>query len=458
MAKMKRSDLIRMCVKNLFRHRARTMLTILGVVVGCCAIVIMISIGVGMKESQEKMLSEMGDLTIITVTPAGKGKSSPRLDSRAVQKIKQLSQVEVASPKLTAENVPLQLYAGQNRRYISTWLEVVGLAPEALEALGYQLTEGEYLGKQAFAVLVGQDFEYGFADTKRPEDRNTVDLYGGMFLAEDPSGAAESPQKPTPFFSAEKTPLELETGDEKKSNQKLTFSGRMKEDYGKGFETSQGVVMRIQDLEQLLDQARRAAGKKADTKKGFQTVLVKVRSIQDVEPVEKAIKEMGFRTSSMESIRKPMEKEARQKQMMLGGLGAISLLVAALGITNTMIMSITERTREIGVMKSLGCFVRDVRSVFLLEAGLIGFSGGVIGVILSLLISAAMNLLANRAAVTSLSAAISILNEQGTRMSVIPPWLALFALLFSALIGLGSGYYPANKAVRIPALEAIKHD
>ena len=90
---MKRSDLIRMCVKNLFRHRARTMLTILGVVVGCCAIVIMISIGVGMKESQEKMLSEMGDLTIITVTPAGKGKNNPRLDSRAVQKIKQLSQV-----------------------------------------------------------------------------------------------------------------------------------------------------------------------------------------------------------------------------------------------------------------------------------------------------------------------------------------------------------------------------
>lgn len=74
-----------------------------------------------------------------------------------------------------------------------------------------------------------------------------------------------------------------------------------------------------------------------------------------------------------------------------------------------------------------------------------------IGVILSLLTSAAMNLFANRAAVTSLSAAVAILNEQGTRMSVIPPWLALFALLFSALIGLGSGYYPANKAVRIPA-------
>ena len=66
---------------------------------------------------------------------------------------------------------------------------------------------------------------------------------------------------------------------------------------------------------------------------------------------------MGYSTSSMESIREPMEKEARQKQMMLGGLGAISLFVAALGITNTMIMSISERTREIGIMKSLGCYV-----------------------------------------------------------------------------------------------------
>lgn len=103
----------------------------------------------------------------------------------------------------------------------------------------------------------------------------------------------------------------------------------------------------------------------------------------------------------MESIRKPMERDARQKQMMFAGIGAVSLFVAALGITNTMIMSISERTREIGVMKSLGCFVRDIRKIFLMEAGCIGFAGGLAGVVLSFGISALMNLAAGQAAMSS---------------------------------------------------------
>lgn len=97
-----------------------------------------------------------------------------------------------------------------------------------------------------------------------------------------------------------------------------------------------------------------------------------------------------------------------------------------------MIMSITERTREIGVMKSLGCFVRDVRTVFLLEAGCIGLLGGLVGIVASGLNSVVMNLFSNRAAVTSFSAALAVLGEKGSRISVIPVWLVLFcARLFS---------------------------
>lgn len=121
-------------------------------------------------------------------------------------------------------------------------------------------------------------------------------------------------------------------------------------------------------------------------------MLVKVTDITHVAAVEKEIRSMGYSTSSMESIREPMEKEARQKQMMLGGLGAISLFVAALGITNTMIMSISERTREIGIMKSLGCYVRDIRLLFLSEAGAIGLLGGLVGCVVSMLIAIGINL------------------------------------------------------------------
>ena len=152
--------------------------------------------------------------------------------------------------------------------------------------------------------------------------------------------------------------------------------------------------------------------------------------------------------------------------MMLGGLGAVSLFVAALGICNTMIMSISERTREIGVMKALGCYLGNIRTVFLLEAGFIGLIGGIIGSVLSFFISVGMNFFTNEAAQaiqitdfatfwTKLSTAMDTANSP---MSIIPLWLYAFAIVFSIIIGLGSGFYPANKAVHISAMEAIKRE
>ena len=233
----------------------------------------------------------------------------------------------------------------------------------------------------------------------------------------------------------------------------LRVSGVVKEDYSKGSETSEGIMMSLGDLRKLLDKAQ-GNKKKAVP---YDSVLVKVGNISQVAQVEEEIKAMGYSTESMESIRKPMEKEARQKQMMLGGLGAISLFVAALGITNTMIMSISERTREIGIMKALGCYVTDIRVMFLSEAGAIGLIGGVIGCIVSFIASVVINLVSLGPSVENLLPAI-VGGEGVSRVSVIPPWLLLFAVVFSVFIGLGSGYYPANKAVQIPALEAIKSE
>ena len=218
-----------------------------------------------------------------------------------------------------------------------------------------------------------------------------------------------------------------------------------------------GLVMDLEMLKTILDQQARLSGKKPEWKKGYSGALVKVKDMNQVAAVEAGIKRMGFRTSSMETIRKLMEQEA--KQMMLGGLGAISLFVAALGITNTMIMSISERTREIGVMKSLGCFVRDIRKIFLLEAGFIGFLGGVTGTVFSYAISFVMNMTSEGMSSSSMAGAMEAdMAGLPSRLSVIPWWLSLFAVLFSIAVGVGAGYYPAGKAVKISALEAIKHD
>ncbi len=445
---MKINDLLGMCLQNLFRRKSRTLLTMLGVVIGCCSIVIMVSIGIGMNESQQKMLSEMGDLTLINVRPKGNGPDSTKLDTTAIQKFQQMDGVVLSAPKLEIENVSFKLYAGKDRRYLADWGTVVGFPHEALEKLGFQLLEGDFSGGKDAAV-VGQYFAYNFADTKRPEGYNTVSYW------------TEDGEAPTPWFDPLETPITLELTVESGGTTKTVTEtyqpvGVLAEDYSKGYETSQGMILDVEALQALLACADREAGKKSGKVPCYGLAIVKVSDINRVAGVEEKIQELGFSTDSMESIREPMEEEARQKQMMLGGLGGIALIVAALGITNTMIMSISERTKEIGIMKSLGCYVRDIRALFLLEAASIGFLGGVIGVLVSGLASIAMNLASAKERLAGPESIIPILTEQGSRLSVIPAWLVLFALVFSVLIGLGSGYYPANKAVKIPALEAIK--
>ena len=140
-------------------------------------------------------------------------------------------------------------------------------------------------------------------------------------------------------------------------------------------------------------------------------------------------------------------------QLILGGLGAVSLFVAALSIANTMTMAIYERTREIGVMKVLGCKLSKIREMFLLEAGMIGFVGGLIGIAVSYLLSFALNYFG-----PMLQTVVMMLPMYGSKMSVIPVWLALLGLLFSTAIGVVSGIMPANRAVKISALEAIRHE
>ncbi|MBP5750061.1 MAG: FtsX-like permease family protein, partial [Firmicutes bacterium] len=133
------------------------------------------------------------------------------------------------------------------------------------------------------------------------------------------------------------------------------------------------------------------------------------------------------------------------------GIGGISLLVAAIGIANTLIMSLYERTREISVMKVIGASLKDIRKMFQLEAGMIGFGGGVIGILLSYGISYVMNhFLAGTIA--------GAIGGMGSKVSVIPWWLTLAALAFATFIGVISGYSPAQRAMNMSVLEGLKNE
>ena len=186
---------------------------------------------------------------------------------------------------------------------------------------------------------------------------------------------------------------------------------------------------------------------------------MKVDEIDNVDEVSEAIKDLGFGTYSMSDTRKEMQKQVARNQLMLGGLAAISLFVAALNIANTMTMSIYERTREIGVMKVLGCELRNIRRMFLIESGFIGFIGGVAGALLSALVSLVLNNLTTIAGLVMMllqSMGInatfdisSLLNSGGTYtgstvISIIPPWLVASALAFATVIGVLSGIAVLN--------------
>ena len=449
---MSRRDLVRVCLQNLLRHKARTFLTVMGVVLGCCSVIIMISIGIGMKKSQEQALSMMGDLTVISVYKTGRSRRAAKITAKTMEEIRAIPGVQAATPKLSADQLAFNIYAGPGRRYRCVYLAAVGLEAEAAKEMGYHLTEGQWKTSGQNHVLVGQNFEYLFEDTKRPEGRNMREP------GEEPF---------SPYFDSRRTKLTLEAesgrNDGKKLTWELTADGRLKEDFAKGMETSMGILFRLEDLQRIMDEQQRASGKIPDRRKGWDNAVVKADDIRHVASIEKQIRKMGLSTSSMESIRKPMEQDARQKQMMLGCLGAISLFVAALGITNTMVMSISERTREIGVMKALGCRVKEVRRLFLMEAACIGLTGGILGMGVSYGFSALMNLAAAAGLGGGFSSGMEELlfaagPETAMPVSVIPWWLALAAVAFSVLIGLAAGYYPAGKAVAVPALEAIKRD
>lgn len=457
---MKTSDLILMCLNNLRRRPMRTFLTTLGVIIGTCAIVVMISFGVAMNKSQEAMLAQMGDLTMITINNWSSGDPNiPTLDDKMVAEIGAYDGVEAITPIVQADWGKFVIDSGKYKYEDS----IYGANLEALDKLGYHLAEGSFPtgGEKEITVLFGSSAAYSFRDTKK--SRNNY-IYPW-----DQTGSGEIPDPYVDVLKDEMT-ISITVTDEddepKIEAHKIRCTGVFTEDWNK-YETVYGVFMSIEDLNRLTAEYNKVNGVSSSgsgsgsgsgsNAKSYQTVYVKVKDINLVESVEGQIQALGYNTSSMESIRKPMQEEAMRTQLFLGGIGLVAMLVAALCIANTMYMSIYERTREIGIMKVIGCVVGNIRTSFLMEAGFIGFFGGVIGVVLSYLISFLFNVFGGGLNIFG-GSMMWYGGGESSDMSVIPVWLVLLALGFATLVGLVSGYFPANRAVKISALEAIKHD
>lgn len=437
---MKFKDKILMCLSNLYKRKVRTLLATVGVIVGTCAVVITVSLGIGMQQAQEAALAQMGDLTMITIYGYGISADQQQLDDDFLSLLREQEHVVALTPSTYADWGTIILKSGKYQYEGS----IYGVYTEDLEALGYQMQEGSFpedITKET--IFFGSSTLYDFIDTKKSSNNRVWQGSG-----KDPFVSVDD------HFTME---VSIPSNYKKKApSWKVKVAGLFMEDWNKNPSPSYAVFVDIDFLKELNTAYKKANGIKIekDEKMKYDTVMVKCDDMNHVAGVEEFIQSYGFETYSMESIRKPLQEQAQQEQMTLGSLGAVSLLVAAFGIMNTMIMSIYERTREIGVMKVLGCLVKDIRQVFLMEAGLIGFMGGIVGTAISYGVSFAINHFGNGVSEDYWM----VLQGQGGTTSVIPIWLALAAIVFATFVGLASGIYPANRAVKISALAAIKQE
>jgi ABC-type transport system, involved in lipoprotein release, permease component len=451
---MNNRDLISLALRNLLRRKTRTILAIVGVVVGTSAIIVMLSIGFGLSENFKQQIESYGNLHLVDVYggggggmmmyPGGRGMSGEQngvLNDEAISKMERIKGVDAVSP---TEQLNLTFGVG---KYIAQ-ASVIGIRPEVMQKFGYDLQEGRLLeAGDKYAMVFGNQVPSWFYNPKKTMGSSwggapQVDVITNkMIVTADENYGQKRPQR---------------NPDEEKivyKQYKVKGVGILA---NPNDESAYNVYMSFEGLEIIKKEAERARKEPFSNKKQYDAAMVYVGDINDVENVSNAIRDMGFQTSSLNDWLKSMQETARMIQGILGGIGAISLLVAALGITNTMIMSIYERTKEIGIMKVIGANLGDIKRLFLLEAGMIGFLGGAVGLVFSFILSLLMN--------TVLSGVMTVMlgtvggGGEGSTVSIIPWWVAAGSLAFSTTIGIVAGYSPARRAMRLSALESLRNE
>lgn len=436
-------DLLGMSASNLLRRKLRTILTVLGVVIGTSSIVVMLSLGLGLRKNSMEQIEKAGGLTTITVysnEDMGNqtiGRRPKRLDDEVVENIAKIHHVKLVSPVL-------QVQVLAKFKNFECYLTIEGMNQEALQAMNLKVGKGHL-------PTAGKPLELFFGNQVQ-----------NMFYA--PRGNVPMPtidfQKDTIFYIFDieaynrfKNPSGNETPATIPKKYLIPVSGILAGDEDEYLNGSYDVYA---DLDALIKHLKVAFHNKPipgqpTNKNGrafkqiyYNTIHVRADSVEAMEMVQKAIRDMGFEADSNTEWLKQTQEQMRTIQMMLGGIGAVSLFVAAIGIANTMMMSIYERTKEIGILKVLGCDLRDIHRTFLMEAGFIGLVGGCIGVALSCGISVFINIAAQSS------------DYQG--ISYIPSWLVLLAIVFSTIMGMIAGFFPAFRAMHLSPLAALRNE
>ncbi len=443
---MRISDLLIMGFRNLRRRKARTALTVIGMVIGTISIVVMISIGVGVNQSFRDSVLENGGMTLIHMSAnswdmddnGNYTSTTQNLTDEVAAKMEEVEHVRSVSPMI--QNYNIMFMTGKYQCY--AMLYAFDFAK--YEDLGFPaLEDGTYPTKEdSSKIILGAEALKGFYyySGGRVEEKDDVDLTKDKvtFTFSD----YQPNERKKPFEEQIKDYAFMWSSSEEGVYNNYTWSVFIDIDHYKELYKKYANTLKINDRKQALAKLDK-----------YEEIILNADNMNNVTEIQAVIKEMGYSSTSDMQYIEPMMDTANMLELVLGAIGFVAMLVSAINIANTMIMSIYERTKEIGVMKVLGCEIRDIKLLFLFEAGMMGFIGGVIGIGISYVISFVLNKYGSNLLGSLFTGGTG---ELANGISVIPFWLPFLAALFAIFVAVISGYLPARRATKISAIEAMK--
>lgn len=435
-------DLVSLIFENLSRRKGRVVLTAVGVVIGTAAVVLLVSLASGLQKSATSNLYGIDDLTKIEVYPnygggmyiegpgGGSTDTMKQLTTSALQEIAAIDGVKEVIPKE-------YLMGGAAIRYgrLENYSSLMAVDTDDLSNMGYKIDQGSTELRKGTAVVGSWVVQNFYDPSVRPGQ-----------------------EQPTPPTAEDLLNQKLRVvltkwssdGEEIQKTINLQVIGILQEGRNDG---DGSIFIDFGELTTLNEWFNN--GKRINRNKdGYNNVVVKAEDVDKVVAITERINELGFMAYSPQSMVEGINSYFIILQLVFGGIGAIALLVAAIGIANTMTMAILERTKEIGLMKAIGATNRDVLSIFLGEAAGIGFLGGLGGALLGWLGSkvinvVAMSFLASQAQSGGIPSGLN---------AVTPAWLLIFSIIFATLVGLLSGLYPALRAATLAPMMALKYE
>ncbi len=444
---MRIGDLIKMGLRNLTRRKARTALTVLGVIIGTISIVTMVSIGIGMNNSFDQQFMENGQMTIIRIEQYGSiydedgnwvGSKDQVLNDDLINQVRQIEHVKAVAPVIETS---AQLYSGKYQAYVN--LRAIG--HEAFAEFGFpNLTVGQYPTAEHNSTTVISSMvlnEFYYYSSRNYETKVVDPAVDKVIFKFDQWRYTKNERKKEFQLEIEDYAI-MEESDNWEYNYYVYFDM----DYYKELYTQYANTLKLEDRKKAMAELEK-----------YNYIMINVDNIKNVTKVQEDIEALGYITYSDMQYLEPLQKTSDMLQLVLGAIGALAMMVSAINITNTMVMSIYERTREIGIMKVLGCLVKDIKKLFLFEAAMIGLFGGIVGISLSYIVSFLINKYGGPL-FSSLMQSSGVYDVGDAKFSVIPFWLPFLAAGFAMMVGVLAGYFPARRATKISAIEAMKTD